>query len=474
MDNVKLATLNSPSTTTTTTTTTTRSRIPLSNKSNVTSPRYTPIVTRWDRKDSSEGQPSSHDSIFDAPWVSETSDFAKSPYQTPAPVPAPTPYTPARPSTPPSRPIPDPNSESPLSRLEAETPFLYGHGTELEPIVEQRSRSTLRTGGTLSTSDISSLLKHKASSNHSGSNKSNIITANGNGNGGTSLHRPLRRQNSFSLDALPASLLTRRRSSSKRSQTLSEPAGISSTSTSTSVDSNNNNNKNNHRNTTSRHLDARTPRLRSVCKRHSPPTVETVDVHAYPQKPAYPAHQGPPTPLGFGFGFGFGGGGDWLAHDAGDTSPYPPLGQGHASVFETPPFRGVRSGHGDLAAHPYVRGRAWPVEGGLLGTDGAAGNGNAGSNGNGGAYTREPGTRGLRVRGEVGDSLDPFAVVQYQPLQQRRPWTCKACGRPADQRWSLLSTFSGHGRGARRGEEWCTRCAWRKMVYLWCCCEQLG
>ncbi|OTB01572.1 hypothetical protein M426DRAFT_265796 [Hypoxylon sp. CI-4A] len=168
-----------------------RSRLPLSNKSNLgaLARRLTPD-TRWSRKDSSESQPSSHSDIYDAAWVSDPSDSTKSPAPAPAPIPALAP-SPAslpilstRPTTPPLRDSPgyiDPNSESPLSRLEASmsaptfetTPFLYGHGTELAPIAEQRSIATLRTvASSLSTSNISSLLKHQPSSN-STTSKSN-------------------------------------------------------------------------------------------------------------------------------------------------------------------------------------------------------------------------------------------------------------------------------------------------------------
>ncbi|KAI1780590.1 hypothetical protein F4818DRAFT_451022 [Hypoxylon cercidicola] len=391
-----------------------RSRIPLSNKSNASPPHYVPVKTKWDRKDSSEGQPSSHDSIYDAPWVSDTSSATKSPlpFLPPSIPTTATTTTAARPVTPPpKRPIPDPNAESPLSRLEAETPFLYGRGTELAPILEQRSVSTLRTGNQ-SASDISSLLKHHASATNSNS----------------SPQRPLRRQQSFSLDDLSPSLSSRKR--------RKDPEQDGADGTSSSGGS-------------SRGSDTGSgavgvPRLRNTTTRHSPPVVETVDVHAYPQRPAYPPHRAPSTPTGFA---------DWLARHRGrDTFPYP----------NPTSFRGVRSGHGNLELHPYTR---------RLGACAR----------HPGEDDGEPAARGIRPPGADADAdayLDPYAPVSayaYEP-RRHRPWTCGACGRPADERWSLLATVmgQGRGRGARRGGEWCSRCAWRKVVYLWCCCEQLG
>ncbi|KAI2467644.1 hypothetical protein F4781DRAFT_444079 [Annulohypoxylon bovei var. microspora] len=417
--------------------TTHRSRIPLSNRSNISSSlaRQRSPETRWDRKDSSESQPSSHDSIYDAAWASDPSEAARSPYQTPDPalVPVSAPTNTHRPMTPPSRPNPiDPSSESPLSKLEQsasastfETQFLYGHGTELAPIAEQRSIATLRTAATGSspaTSNISPLLKHQPSSLSS----SSINTPNENSsNHNTPPRRPLRRQQSFSLDDLSASpaLSNQRRSSGSRrvSGENSEPGGSSG------VDGLN-------------LSGIRIPRLRTISKRHSPPTVETVNIHAYPQKPLYPPHQAPPTPVGYA---------EWLSsHGARASHHYP----AHPSTVFEQPFRGVRSGHGNLETHPFMRrpSQARPTPGPPCNTPLAP-------------------RKGLRVRGGVlpgGDACDPVLRVEL--------WVCKACGRPADQRWSLLSTLVGQGAGMRRGDEWCTRCCWRKMVHMWCCCEPLG
>ncbi|KAI0518556.1 hypothetical protein F5B22DRAFT_70597 [Xylaria bambusicola] len=133
-------------------------RSPLSNRSNVNTHTNNSI---WDHKDSSEDRPSTHDSVCDAAWLS-TSDVAKSPYQTPG-----------RPVTP-LQPVEiDINSESPLSRLE--TPFLYGYGTELTPILERRSIATLRTKGSLSTSDLSSLLHDAPGAKSKGENPTHSL-----------------------------------------------------------------------------------------------------------------------------------------------------------------------------------------------------------------------------------------------------------------------------------------------------------
>ncbi|XXG97606.1 Cytosolic iron-sulfur protein assembly protein [Hypoxylon texense] len=459
-----------------------RSRIPLSNRSNSNPPHYIPVRSRWDRKDSSEGQPSSHESIYDAPWVSDASSGAKSsspPYLTPtipiATTSTSTTLTTARPVTPPpsatsTRPVPDPNAESPLSRLEAETPFLYGHGTELAPILEQRSVSTLRTTGcNPSASDISSLLKHKKSATGSGNSR-----LNGNGNNNSNSNstqqqqqppRSLRRQNSFSLDDLSSCSLVHHdgsgRSSGKRRET-SDPGGAVGVSTSfAAADGMSSGSSTRGSETGSNTIGI--PRLRNTSKRHSPPVVETVDIHAYPQKPAYPPHQSPSTPTGFA---------EWLTHHRGrDTYPYPnptATAQGAEHSFQEPTFRGVRSGHGNLNVHPYMERLLTGTHPGSMPEDGgssAQGQGTAGG--------------GQSVRGTQGSDacMESFAPAQHQSVYQQQrnyPWTCAACGRPANQRWSLLATVTGQGRGARRGNDWCSRCAWRKMVYLWCCCEQAG
>ncbi|KAI0843753.1 hypothetical protein F5Y06DRAFT_10517 [Hypoxylon sp. FL0890] len=421
-----------------------RSRIPLANKSNLgaLARQRAPPDNRWERKDSSESQPSSHGSIYDAAWVSDQSDTAMSPYQTPAPAPVPgptpVPVTVTRPSTPPQKtataPI-DPNSESPLSLLEASvsasafnTPFLYGHGTELAPIAEQRSIATLRTTATsasnLSASNISPLLKHQASSvSGKAVSRSN---ANNGGINNAAPRRPLRRQYSFSLDDLsPSSAHSQGNSAMRHRRENSEPrrssgvAGIGDVPSGASI-----------------------PRLRSTSKRHSPPAIEMVDIHAYPQKPTYPPHQDPPTPRACQ---------EWLMAN----ELYP--------IDHEEPFRSVRSGHGNLETHPYMQRQDFSM--GRRGSGATFGDIQAGLSMQGPA-------QGRRVRGASG--AVPYGPVPHGPALQDRQWACKACGRPANQRWSLISTVVGQGQGMRRGDDWCARCAWRKVIHLWCCCEPLG
>lgn len=196
-----------------------QTRSPLSNRANIDIDTAAVMTTNWEHKDSSEGPPSTHESVCDAAWLS-TSDLAKSPYQTPG-----------RPVTPLRSPIDiDLESESPLSRLE--TPFLYGYGTELAPILEQRSIATLRTKGSLSTSDLSSLLHDApgAASSHSSHSHSKSDNTH-----------PLRRQPSFGP-----------------------------------------------------HEESSPPQLKRLA--YSRPTVHIVDVHAYPRKPIYPPPQRAQTP----------------------------------------------------------------------------------------------------------------------------------------------------------------------------------
>lgn len=153
-----------------------RTRVPFADRSNTTSP----LSARWARKDSDDSNPSQHSSIYDAECIADAhmASIRK---------------TSPRPVTILSRPQPgqikaeDLRSESPLSRLET-TPFLYGHGTELRPIAEQRSIATLRTTS-FSTSDLSSML-HDAPG---------LLSQAGSGR---SIPPRLRRRQSFSLDDL--------------------------------------------------------------------------------------------------------------------------------------------------------------------------------------------------------------------------------------------------------------------------------
>ncbi|KAK8006161.1 RNA polymerase II transcription factor B subunit 1 [Apiospora marii] len=81
------------------------------------------------------------------------------------------------------------SEESPLSRLEL-TPFLYGHGTELTPITEQRSIATLRNG-IVSTPDLESATRKANKTTLENVQESSPISS----------RSRLRRQQSFSLDS---------------------------------------------------------------------------------------------------------------------------------------------------------------------------------------------------------------------------------------------------------------------------------
>ncbi|KAI0556285.1 hypothetical protein F4679DRAFT_26770 [Xylaria curta] len=347
-----------------------QTRSPLSNRANIAIDK----TTIWEHKDSSEDPPSTHESIFDAAWLS-TSDLAKSPYQTPG-----------RPVTPFRAAIDiDLESESPLSRLE--TPFLYGHGTELAPILEQRSIATLRTKGSLSTSDLSSLL-HDAPG---GNNKSRSKSDNS---------HPLRHQPSFS------------------------PPSATETGSSS-------------------------PQLRHLS--FSRPTVHIVDVHAYPRKPIYPAPQRPRTPPSL----------RRISRPQSEGDAYMITATSSSIAYEAPNFRAPRSGHGNLSSHPFLTSQSTT------------------------AITTAPSTPNQRRNNEP-------QLEQYIPLtrrsgvrsQQQRetstggspnmeylapPDTCKKCRRPRCERWSLGATLVGYGPGMRRGADWCSRCACRKIM-RGCCC----
>ncbi|KAI1472007.1 uncharacterized protein F4812DRAFT_202135 [Daldinia caldariorum] len=390
-----------------------KSRIPLSNKSNLTTKLTQdkcPLGPEWDQKDSSEGTPSSHASIPNATWVPQSS--GSSPKSTPRRQVTSTPSLPnappstvvgsgsgsgsGRPVTPPtscSAPI-DPSSESPLSRIEAfETPFLYGHGTELAPIAEQRSIATLRStagggasSGTVSTSDISSLLKHKESKTSVKSRRSRTESPP---------RRQLRRQPSFTFNELPHLYSTpATTNTSGEDQPSGGKSGANNESSGTFDDTGAGTSSG------SSHSESgvRIPRLRNTSKRHSPPAVESVDIHAYPHKPEYP----PPN----------------IRHP---------------------------SEYGEIPLEMALRSQYVMMEASLRHTD----TGPAGPN----TYPAVP-------------------SLPYSHTRHRVRRVCKACGRPLDQHWSLSSTIIGSGRGQRRGSSWCSRCALRKVKRALCCCNQ--
>lgn len=424
-------------------------RSPLSNRANI---QLGTTTTNWDHKDSSEDQPSTHESICDAAWIS-TSDVATSPYQTPG-----------RPVTPPVPISIDIDSESPLSFLE--TSFLYGYGTELAPILEQRSIATLQTKGSQSTSDLSSLL-HDApgATNTSESGKKhhsksdNTIPSNPNPH--STLH-PLRRQHPFTpIDNAAGTSASEDRDSYTYDYDESTTSGFSS------------------------------PQLK--CLSYSRPTVHVVDVHAYPRKPVYAPPQRAATPPSL----------RRVPRPRSEGDAYMTSTSSLAGVaYEAPGFRAPRSGHGNLSAHPFMRaaggggGGRTTTHSGIgaadqrqrqhqsstpadvrLRREGGGGGGAMCRRGNEGLAARlRSSTRGSGL--DVGYSnpdlhLDQASGRELESETEPEPrgGTCKKCRHPRGESWSLFSTLVGRGPGMRRGPDWCGRCAWRKVVHEWCCGE---
>ncbi|KAI0537037.1 hypothetical protein GGR58DRAFT_363627 [Xylaria digitata] len=355
-------------------------RSPLSNRANI---HIDTAITSWEHKDSSEGQPSTHDSVYDAAWIS-TSDLAKSPYQTPG-----RPVTPLR-----SIDI-DLDSESPLSRLE--TPFLYGYGTELTPILEQQSIGTLRTKGSRSTSDLSSLLHD----------------APGAGNS-TKSHRTahyLRRQQSLSLDDIPPA------PSPQAQQETASPS----------------------------------PQLKWLS--YSRPTVHVVDIHAYPRKPVYPPPQRPPTPPSL----------QRIRRPQSEGDAYVASTSSKVAYAE-PGFRSPRSGHGNLSTHPFIS-QPQPLMSEARSSTRAPQ-----SRAQDASATRAVSNR-YTPHTNRHDSAGSNLATPYLAPSEIHRGTCKKCHHPRGEWWSLSSTLSGHGPGMRRGADWCSRCACRKIIRAWCCGE---
>ncbi|KAI1158312.1 hypothetical protein F5B18DRAFT_100694 [Nemania serpens] len=371
----------------------TPTRSPLSNRANI---RVDAVHTNtnWEHKDSSEGQPSSHASVCDAAWLS-TSDLTKSPYQTPG-----------RPATPLRSVDIDLESESPLSRLE--TPFLYGYGTELAPILEQRSIATLRTIGSRSASDLSSLL-HDApgtgSAGGSGSSKSHSKSDT------ATESRPLRRQNGFGLHDTTTPI-------THADQRLADSG----------------------------------PRLR--CLSYLRPTVHTVDVHAYPRKPIYPPPQRPATPPSI----------RRIARSRSEADAYVTSASSKIA-YEEPGFRPPRSGHGNLSAHPFVSQTTMTTPARSARPRGARGSARA-------PMRAVPSSRHVaQTSSQHGSSTASAAGTEYPAPPETRGGACQKCGHARGERWSLGSTLVGHGPGMRRGADWCSRCACRKIVRGCCCCR---
>ncbi|KAI1153005.1 hypothetical protein F4825DRAFT_285839 [Nemania diffusa] len=395
-------------------------RSPLSNRANMHVDKAN--STNWEHKDSSEDQPSTHDSVCDAAWIS-TSDLAKSPYQTPG-----RPVTPLR-----SIDI-DLESESPLSRLE--TPFLYGYGTELAPILEQRSIATLRTMGSRSTSDLSSLM-HDApgagpaagsssvsGKTHSKSDDTTTTTA-----ASTSIHsRPLRRKHSSSLtddETAPSTTTT----------TTQTAQALPTTSS--------------------------TPQLKRLS--YSRPIVCTVDIHAYPRRPIYPPPQRPTTPPSLrriprpkSEGNG----------ESVDDAYVAASASGRVA-YAAPGFRPPRSGHGNLATHPFLNSASTATAAPISASPSAR----AASGGSSARRTSRQ-QRGSVASPDVGfPTTLPETTGRHSSGSSSSSGACKKCRHPRGERWSLGSTLVGRGPGMRRGADWCGRCACRKIARGWCCGE---
>ncbi|KAK5634997.1 hypothetical protein RRF57_010709 [Xylaria bambusicola] len=287
----------------------------------------------------------------------------------------------------------DIDSESPLSRLE--TPFLYGYGTELAPILEQRSIATLRTKGSLSTSDLSSLLHDAPGAESKGENMTHSLE--------------LHRQHSFKLEEW------------QQQETGS-------------------------------------PQLRWLS--YSRPTIHVVDIHAYPRKPIYPPPQRPSTPPSI-------------------RRVRRPQSEGDAYVASTsseiayaaPGFKPPRSGHGNLSNHPFVRqGQSQPRS-----TFSVRAQGTTTTGLRRGEYVPPPpppsSSNTRRIARSSLRSSTASPGLDYLAPPEARGETCKRCHHPCGERWSLRSTLVGHGPGVRRGADWCSRCAVRKVVRAWCCGE---
>ncbi|KAI0402991.1 hypothetical protein F4802DRAFT_617102 [Xylaria palmicola] len=400
------------------------SRSPLSNRANIDIDK---ADTNWEHKDSSEGPPSTHDSVCDAAWIS-TSDLAKSPYQTPG-----------RPATPIRSPVGiDLDSESPLSRFE--TPFLYGYGTELAPILEQRSIATLRTIGSRSTSDLSSLLhdapgalacdassRSRSSNSKSETATATVITPTTT----TSPRRPLRRRGSLDLNAAAAAAGA---PGSPLRQREEAEAG---------------------------------PQLRRLV--YSRPTVHLVDVYAYPRRPVYPPPQRPATPPSL----------RRIPRPRSEGDAY--IAGGGRIAYEEPGFRAPRSGHGSLASHPFMMSPQLPSS--SLSSSAAGAPRVSARRSWSYARTRRgeqqqqqqhaSSTTTMRRVSRTSRHDDGGVACTDTAHPASLPETvrgaCKRCHRPRDERWSLGSTLVGHGPGARHGADWCGRCACRKIARGWCC-----
>ncbi|KAI0181856.1 hypothetical protein GGR52DRAFT_58258 [Hypoxylon sp. FL1284] len=464
-------------------------RIPLANTANTDASKHTDVSKRtdvkkkWDRKDSSEKQPSSRDSIYDAVGVSDTKNSVAKPssmmpnQQVSA---VPTTTAAARPATPAPT---SARSESSMSQIEAvslpaarttttTSHFLYGRGTGLEPIKERVSITHLRMGP-LDKLDKSAS-REAESLTAVGGIGNNAGNASNDSNGSLSTkaipERLLRRCKSFNWDEHEVvAFVVRRTKDTSTGSGSGIRTGTSSSGTGPDVM-------------------VGVPRLRHTTTRHYAPTSRDVLSFAqYPQTPVYPAHQRPPDPIGFP---------EQLAlhqqqHVGGvDSQQHPTVV--YSDEMQAPQFRGVRSAHGNLERHPYMRQPAVMENvGGPVTTAATTATTTAAHHAATAAVAAHAAdvhsvatttaavhgaaALGAAVHGAVAHNAtrsrrqqQTVAVREQQQQQQQFPWICWECGQPNRQRLNLV------GRRPRHSDDICSRCVWSKRMFKWFCCTDIG
>ncbi|KAI0016250.1 hypothetical protein F4780DRAFT_698587 [Xylariomycetidae sp. FL0641] len=403
--------------------------------------------------------PLSNKSNFHLLPASWEADSAPSYISTPPPMPTTTTTTTTSPTytrlpaTPPLRPVsdqamgivpdlPGPPQEvavdvtsdlSPLSRLSETTPFLYGYGTELAPILEQRSVATLRTRASMSTSDLSSLLhgaphgsgswgKAAATAAAAGSTASATgvdysrhtpETTTEGGNDGTWTPRRLRRQHSFSLDE---SLLPSRQQQQQRRHPP-EPTPTS------------------YYNPQHPHghagFLATAPQVQLT--KPAKGQVQLVDIHHAHRasSSSFPLSPAPSEPRPHAF----------LRPSACSTLVGSSSGSTTARVQARSP---LHASLGEVARPGHY------LVGEKAGSDDASGSGGG--------------------RCDATDDAEDRRVIS---VPEGGKAECRACRRAVvddddDRRWAAVLRRRGSRRRSRR-RRWCTRCVVRKVVGGWCC-----